>query len=1055
MAVFFDATSDYLYRVAGSFPDLTDDHTVMVWVKLDPPTPTGGGTRTILVFSETIAAWTDCYLWIGTVADTDTLDWGYWNGTTWVGASVHPTLPLGVWTHLALVRNGSSYQCYINATLTDTVPGAFDTAGFSTISAAYLGNDWEGAWSSLDVTLYRLWTAALTPDEIAAEMGSATYRRIRQLLVNTPLLVHTNLQDTQPLYNGWTASGTLSTSGGPFVLPGVGSLRFTGRIPIVGGWRPPAARTLTLSGRPPTVRVSQRTPGTRALVLTGHAPIVLRSDDTNGVRVSGQSGIDCTHTTGWTASQSYTVMGWFYSTDTMVSVCPTVDDIYGPNAIAFWPSYVSMTVYGPGAGVWSAIHPALTVGLTAASGEPAAWEHHAVTFDRRIATQYLSTQDRTTFDVGIGSQVDFPNAEHVPNVIAISSGPQSGFKHIRAWSAVLTPAEIRAERDSATAVRTSDLYLDVPFTSPLSITDTSGADHNFTFTYGTSWLIPWTPDLVIPATVTVVTTVPSSYHEETTGVAGSDYISWYEYTAQASDPPLLGCLAFATIGTDHRPEVAVFAGSRAAPYPWPLTQGDALRFVRQRPIEIPLTPGQTYYIRITSGATTVISVDTDVSFTWPSNVAETIPEGSLLITDDTDSFPLVFLDDTAGAIQRFVWETRAADKGCSLPNGYLCLQHGLDMPWPNFVGLYNPTFDLIAAPQQDDTLLQISQNGNETFYIASSNYLSYPGYSIISTLTTAGVFTHARWVIPALTSLGGDGQYVQALAPSWDNTILYYHGYNTAIHRWDLIANQPLTDLAPVVTGASSSGADMLVLSDQSIIVARTFSFTSWTAYHYAPDGTLLHTYPFLEERANRMCAALDDPLSFWAWSYVSLGGSRFRRIQVSDGSVLNEFDVQDFTAGAGPLYDPYYPAGDPPAFGHSNSCSLIILREAWPAPPPEPPAPVALVTSRQIRRLRRAQHLTGEGLWAFYTRFQLDLESGVGPTSGLDPQLMLRWSDDGGHTWSDEHWVSAGPVGQYGRRAIWRRLGRSRDRVFEVTISDPVKVAWIDAWVDLAPGTS
>jgi len=65
------------------------------------------------------------------------------------------------------------------------------------------------------------------------------------------------------------------------------------------------------------------------------------------------------------------------------------------------------------------------------------------------------------------------------------------------------------------------------------------------------------------------------------------------------------------------------------------------------------------------------------------------------------------------------------------------------------------------------------------------------------------------------------------------------------------------------------------------------------------------------------------------------------------------------------------------------------------------------------------------------------------------DPQVMLRWSDDGGHTWSREHWVSMGLIGEYSRRAIWRRLGMTqklRDRVYEVSGTDPVKIAIVGA---------
>ena len=67
----------------------------------------------------------------------------------------------------------------------------------------------------------------------------------------------------------------------------------------------------------------------------------------------------------------------------------------------------------------------------------------------------------------------------------------------------------------------------------------------------------------------------------------------------------------------------------------------------------------------------------------------------------------------------------------------------------------------------------------------------------------------------------------------------------------------------------------------------------------------------------------------------------------------------------------------------------------------------------------------------------------------GYDPQVMLRWSDDGGHTWSNEHWRSMGKIGQYGYRTYWRRLGMTmkiRDRVYEVSGTDPVKLAIMGA---------
>jgi hypothetical protein len=73
----------------------------------------------------------------------------------------------------------------------------------------------------------------------------------------------------------------------------------------------------------------------------------------------------------------------------------------------------------------------------------------------------------------------------------------------------------------------------------------------------------------------------------------------------------------------------------------------------------------------------------------------------------------------------------------------------------------------------------------------------------------------------------------------------------------------------------------------------------------------------------------------------------------------------------------------------------------------------------------------------------------------GYNPQAMLRWSDDAGHTWSNEHWASMGKIGQYGSRTFWRRLGMTqklRDRVYEVSGTDPVKIAITNAEILLSP---
>lgn len=84
--------------------------------------------------------------------------------------------------------------------------------------------------------------------------------------------------------------------------------------------------------------------------------------------------------------------------------------------------------------------------------------------------------------------------------------------------------------------------------------------------------------------------------------------------------------------------------------------------------------------------------------------------------------------------------------------------------------------------------------------------------------------------------------------------------------------------------------------------------------------------------------------------------------------------------------------------------------------------------------------------------RLELDIETGVGTASGQgsDPQIMLRYSKDGGHTWSNEKWRSLGALGEYNKRVYWTQLGQGRQWVFEFTVSDPVKVNISGGYADI-----
>jgi hypothetical protein len=106
------------------------------------------------------------------------------------------------------------------------------------------------------------------------------------------------------------------------------------------------------------------------------------------------------------------------------------------------------------------------------------------------------------------------------------------------------------------------------------------------------------------------------------------------------------------------------------------------------------------------------------------------------------------------------------------------------------------------------------------------------------------------------------------------------------------------------------------------------------------------------------------------------------------------------------------------------------------------------------LRRVRRFPHVSDENETIRHARLQIDLQRGTVPL-GLNPQLILRYSDDGGFTWSKEKKAYVGKTGNYKYpRAIFRMLGSSRDRVYELVTTDAYANYWIAAYLNEVHGT-
>jgi hypothetical protein len=110
------------------------------------------------------------------------------------------------------------------------------------------------------------------------------------------------------------------------------------------------------------------------------------------------------------------------------------------------------------------------------------------------------------------------------------------------------------------------------------------------------------------------------------------------------------------------------------------------------------------------------------------------------------------------------------------------------------------------------------------------------------------------------------------------------------------------------------------------------------------------------------------------------------------------------------------------------------------------------------LRRQRIAPALEGQDRERVYLdRLQVDLEPGVGTLSGQgeDPQIILEVSTDGGQTWTNERWRSAGKMGQYRVRAEWWRCGSGREVIPRITMTDPVSWPILGASMDVRRGAA
>jgi hypothetical protein len=495
--------------------------------------------------------------------------------------------------------------------------------------------------------------------------------------------------------------------------------------------------------------------------------------------------------------------------------------------------------------------------------------------------------------------------------------------------------------------------------------------------------------------------------------AGTTYTVWYKYTAKAGEKVLL--IRASGAGT-YTPEISMYTpnGSTLA----------LLTGFDNAAIQFGLVEGQTYWFEcVTNAGNPTPAILTVQAAAGP---AQQWAIGDLFVSDDKARGTSAVVRATAGEVINFISTFSSGEDGDVLDGGEVCHNNSDDT-----VDVYNALLELIATlnfPGATQVpFIRGSRRGNK-FYAIESHGAGLA--QAVKTVLPAGVFGLTTWTLTSVIA----STTVRTISPNRDETILYYAhtGVNAAVRRWNLSTDAAMADLVAGVPNVQTFY--IISLDDDTILVVYGVNAGAGVPdciiRRYDASGTLLNSYN-VGTSVPRIATALDDPNSFWLMITPAGGSREFRNVKVSDGSTLSSVSGYVFTDRV---------ADDPTIFefGTPFSCPLLVLRAGGGAGGSEE----SPSTKRYfIRRLRRAPILSDENRRMFYSKIELDMRVGIGNANppGEDPVIWLRWTDDGGMTWSEPIQASVGKRGEYDTEVAWNRLGSGPKRAFEYYMTDPV----------------
>ena len=406
--------------------------------------------------------------------------------------------------------------------------------------------------------------------------------------------------------------------------------------------------------------------------------------------------------------------------------------------------------------------------------------------------------------------------------------------------------------------------------------------------------------------------------------AGTTHEVWYKYTAQAGEKLLL-IWGYGDGLTPYTPRIRAYRDAGTTLLVDSGTGSGAGQDGEQKPIQVGIEAGVTYYFRFTSNAgnptPAILNVEAEIA---PTTL---LANGDLFINDDTarsysgsyHGLPGIIVDPATGLVKNSFNGLPAGEGGDILADGTILVSDA----WNGKLQLFDNDFNLITDVAFDMGF-DISLRANHTenvFYVGEGG----GGGASVTTVDSSGNLGPTTWDLGA-TGLGG-------IAASNDGSILYWadRDVGTPLRRHDLGTDTPMADLVAAVPTYYTS--DILVLSDDTLIVLyHTSNGSDAFVRAYDAAGATIRTYNLgaiglPAFTPPRLAYDVDLEANFWVWTHriaPNLGMSQFFQVQVSDGTILETVDTVEFESGVYQLAASLTPVA---RAGISFSCPFFILR--------------------------------------------------------------------------------------------------------------------------------